>query len=555
VSETLRSAQGDKIAERVWNKDAALWKKDAAQQAEIRERLGWLTVAADMRKQVADLSAFGDEIKNAGFKYVVLCGMGGSSLCVEVCRDTFGSAARSQTLRSLRGYPKLFVLDTTDPATIRALERKIDVKKTLFVIASKSGGTAETLAHYRYFSEKVPATNFIAITDAGTPLDKLAREMGFRRVFPNPADLGGRYSALSYFGLVPAALMGIDIEKLLTRAEEMARACASEKNPGLWLGVALAALAKNGRDKITLIASPGIDAFGAWAEQLVAESTGKDGKGLVPIAAEPPAPPSAYGDDRVFVYLRLAKAKNAALDHRVTALEEAGQPVIRLHLRDAYDIGAEFFRWEFAIAVAGALIGINPFDQPNVQESKENTARVLESQKEKGKRKKEKPVWKSEQFEVYATEKIGKPKTLRDALRGFMEQARAGDYLALMAYVQQSPKNNAALQAMRVAARRTTKRATTLGYGPRFLHSTGQLHKGGPDNVLAIQITADDAVDVKIPGEAYSFSTLKRAQAIGDWQSLKDHGRRALRVHVKRGATLGQLAKEFQSAMKAKREA
>jgi transaldolase/glucose-6-phosphate isomerase len=537
VDEILRAAQNDKLAERIWKKDPAVWKPNPQDQNEIVDRLGWLTVARDLQNQVGDLRVFGDEIKRAGYKAVVLCGMGGSSLCVEVMRDTLGVA---------RGYPKMFILDTTDPATIRALERKIDAKKTMFIIASKSGGTVETLSHYKYFAAKAPAQNFIAITDPGSGLEKLAREKGFRRVFLNPADIGGRYSALSLFGLVPAALMGVDLARLLARGEEMARACAAEKNPGVWLGAIWATLAQRGRDKVTIISSRGLETFGAWAEQLIAESTGKEGKGLVPIDGEPHAPASQYGADRVFVYLRLSGAKNAALDRKVTALEEAGQPVVRLQLRDGYDIGAEFFRWEFATAVAGARLGINAFDQPNVQESKDNTKRVLESKT----RQVEKPVWHNKQFEIYATEKI-KAKTLRDVLRAFLAQTRAGDYLAVMAYLERASKNDRALQAIRVAARRATKCATTLGYGPRFLHSTGQLHKGGANNVLGLQITAEDRVDAKIPDAPYSFGALKRAQAIGDWLSLQDHKRRALRVHLKRGATLAQFAKEFVGAVKA----
>jgi hypothetical protein len=330
----------------------------------------------------------------------------------------------------------------------------------------------------------------------------------------------------------------------------MARACASEKNPGVWLGAIWATLAQRGRDKITIIPSRGLETFGAWAEQLLAESTGKEGKGLVPIDGEPHAPASQYGADRVYVYLRLSGAKNVALDRKVTALEEAGQPVVRLQLRDVYDIGAEFFRWEFATAVAGARLGINAFDQPNVQESKDNTKRVLESKKLKP----EKPVWQNKQFAIYATDKI-KAKTLRDVLRAFIASARAGDYFAVMAYLERGSKNERALQSIRVAARRATKLATTLGYGPRFLHSTGQLHKGGANTVLGLQITAEDRVDAKIPDAAYSFGALKRAQALGDWQSFKDHKRRALRVHLKRGATLAQFAKEFASAVKVMREA
>ncbi len=546
VKSALAAADKNKICERLWKKDASLWKSEPAQQALIKNTLGWLTIASQMRDQVDTLRAFGAEIKNAGFKNVVLCGMGGSSQGVQVCRATFGSAP---------GFPTLFVLDTTDPATIRALERKVDANKTLFIISSKSGGTIETLEQFKYFYGRVKAgKNFVAITDADSPLDKIAQEKNFLRTFHNPADIGGRYSALSYFGLVPVAVMGIDIERILDSAEEMVHACASsvpaEKNPGVWLGVVLATLAKQGRDKVTLVASPGIDSFGMWAEQLIAESTGKEGKGLVPVDSEPLGAPSVYGDDRVFVYLRLENAKNAALDKRMNAIESAGQPVIRLHLDDAYDIGAEFFRWEFAIAVAGALVGIDAFDQPNVQESKGNTQRVLAGQTTDNRRQMtNKPVFENKQFAVYGTASTRNYGSLRDALGAFLNQARAGDYLALMAYLEQAPANHRALQSIRVAARAAKKIATTLGYGPRFLHSTGQLHKGGPNTVLGLQITADDSVDAKIPGESYSFGELRRAQAIGDWQALMNHGRRALRVHLKRGARMEQLAKEFQGAL------
>ncbi|MDE3089513.1 MAG: bifunctional transaldolase/phosoglucose isomerase, partial [Chloroflexota bacterium] len=445
VRENLAAAEQNQVAARIWKKDAALWKSEPAHQAIIRNALGWLTVAAEMQRHVGELNAFGAEIKNAGFRYAVLCGMGGSSLCVQVCRDTFGSA---------RGYPRLFVLDTTDPASIRAIERKIKPKQTLFIIASKSGGTTETLSQYKYFAEQAPAQNFVAITDAGSGLETLAREKGFRRVFLNSADIGGRYSALSYFGLVPAAVMGIDIGKLLERADEMARACAAdipaEKNPGLWLGVALSTLAKAGRDKITLVASRGVSTFGAWAEQLIAESTGKEGSGLVPVDGEPLGSPAAYGRDRVFVYLQLGKSKNAGTERRLAALERVGQPVIRLYLRDVFDIGAEFFRWEFAIAVAGARMGIDAFDQPNVQESKDNTKRVLSGQWTVNG---EQSVFENKRFAVYATADIGEVKGLRGALSAFLKQARAGDYLALMAYLEETPANNTALKAMRVAAR------------------------------------------------------------------------------------------------------
>ena len=371
-------------------------------------------------------------------------------------------------------------------------------------------------------------------------------------MFQNPPDIGGRYSALSFFGLVPAALMGIDVGKLLDRAEEMAKACAAEvsaeNNPGEWLGVILATLAQKGRDKITFITSKEIAPFGAWAEQLIAESTGKEGKGLVPIDAEPLGKSSVYGIDRVFVYACLQDEKNPTIEKRLNELQKVGHPIIRLTLRDPYDISAEFFRWEFAIAVAGALLGIDAFDQPNVEEAKVYARHTLEQSSVDGGRWTIKPVWENKQFAVYATEKIS-AKNLRGALKAFFNLAQPNDYLALMAYLQNTPGNNAALKSMRVVARDSLKLATTAGYGPRFLHSTGQLHKGGANNILALQITADNTVDAAVAGEAYTFGKLIHAQSFGDWQALEKNGRRALRVHLKRGASLQMMAKEMQAAL------
>ena len=543
VNMNSAAAEQNGVANRVWKKDPTLWKTEPEHIAEIPNRLGWLNVATDMSQRVAELNAFSVEIKKAGYKSIVLCGMGGSSLCVETLRDVLGVA---------RGYSPLYVLDTTDPATVRALARKIDPKKTLFIIASKSGGTMETLSHYKYFAELAPAQNFVAITDPGSGLQKLAIEKKFRRVFENPSDIGGRYSALSYFGLVPAALMGIDIEKLLERAAQMMSACAAdvpaETNLGEWLGVVLATLAQKGRDKITFVTSQGVAAFGAWAEQLIAESMGKEGKGLVPVDGEPLGKPSVYGSDRVWVYLQLGKKSDAAIERGLKALENVGHPVVRLHLRDPYDIGAEFFRWEFAIAVAGALMGIDAFDQPNVEEAKKNARAVLvQSTVDSRQSTVEKALWENKKFAVYSTQNIS-ARNLRGALKEFFQLAQPNDYLALMAYVQQSPSNRAALKAMRVVARDKFKIATTVGFGPRFLHSTGQLHKGGANNILAVQITSDNAVDVAIPGETYAFGTLIHAQAAGDWQALKNNGRRVLRVHLKRGTKLSDLAIEMKRA-------
>jgi glucose-6-phosphate isomerase len=499
-----------------------------------------------MRAHLAELRAFADEIRRARFQAMVLCGMGGSSLGVEVLRDVIGSA---------RGRPPLFILDSTDPMTIHALARKINPQKTLFIISSKSGGTLETLSHYQFFAARAPAQNFIAITDAGSGLHKLAREQNFRRVFENPSDIGGRFSVLSFFGLVPGALMGIDLARLLDRADAMARASGAdvpaEENAGEWLGVALATLAQRGRDKITFVTPRALAAFGAWAEQLIAESTGKEGKGIVPIDGEPLGKPSAYGTDRVFVELQLAR--DARANRTLAALEKIGHPILRMHLRDAYDIGAEFFRWEFATAVACALLGVNAFDQPNVEEAKVNARRMLTADRrplnDEGRRTEDgNVVWENKNFAVYATEPLT-ARNLREAMRAFLALAQPSDYLALMAYLPNTPAHRAALEAMRVAARDARSIATTVGFGPRFLHSTGQLHKGGPNNVLALQITADPTRDVAIPDAPYTFGDLIRAQAVGDWQALRARGRRALRVHLKRGATLHAVAEEMRRAV------
>ncbi len=543
IDTALVRANENKTVQRVWEHDPFLWKPDPKDHVELADRLGWLTVSADMKKQVDDLRAFADQVRSDGIRDVVLCGIGGSALCVEVLRVTLGNA---------QGYPAIHVLDTIDPASIRALERKINLKKTLFVIASKSGGTTETLTQFEYFHSRVSnGKNFVAITDAGSKLEKIAREHHFRRVFLNPSDVGGRFSALSYFGLVPAALGGIDIAQLLDRAVEMQRACESqraEENPGAWLGVALAELAKQGRDKITLVTSGRVDMFGVWAEQLIAESTGKESKGLVPIDREPLGVPAVYGNDRVFVYSRLEGTKNMVIEKRLEELQAAGHPVIELRLRDAYDIGAEFFRWEFAIAAAGARMQINAFDQPNVQESKDNTKKVL-GQMADGKWQMAEPLWQNKSYAAYVTGFNCMPKNLRDAFSIFAKQARPGDYFAMMAYLQEVEKNHVALQTMRIAARDALKIATTLGYAPHFLHSTGQLHKGGPNSILALQITAESTVDVKIPGEEFSFGDLQRAQSLGDWQSLVNHGRRALCIHLKRGADIQKLALDFNAAL------
>jgi transaldolase/glucose-6-phosphate isomerase len=506
VDTQVAKLQKDEAGRRLWAKDSTLWSADPAKREEIRDRLGWLNVAEKMLERASEFR----ELAKAGRAYsdVVLLGMGGSSLGPDVLRNTFGAA---------KGYPKLHVLDTTDPATILATRRKIQLGKTLFVVASKSGETTETLSHFAYFWDLVKSGNqFAAITDPGTSLEKLAKEHNFRWIFSNPPDIGGRYSVLSYFGLVPGALMGVNVTELLERATEMASSCAdsvpAETNPGVWLGAVMGRLAVQGRNKLTLIASPKVATFGYWVEQLLAESTGKEGKGIVPVEGEPLGRPPVYGDDRLFVYIRMdADAPNRA----VTALEKAGQPVVTLTLRDKLDLGGEFLRWEIATAIAGSVLGIDPFDQPNVQESKDNTKRVLAQFKKAGK--------------LPPAESTPAARA-RTSVKGLIASAKPSAYFAIMGYTARTATSEAAISAIRTAVRDNTHIATTAGYGPRFLHSTGQLHKGGPKTGLFLQIVQQDTQDVPIPAQPFSFSILKQAQSLGDLKSLSSRRLPVLRV-------------------------
>jgi transaldolase / glucose-6-phosphate isomerase len=522
VDARLAQLQKDDAPRRLWAKDSTLWSSDPAKREEIRDRLGWLSVADQMLEHVQEFR----DLARDGRTYsdVVLLGMGGSSLCPDVLRNTFGST---------KGHPKLHVLDTTDPATILAVRARIRIQDTLFIVASKSGETTETLSHFAYFWNEInkngrsaaAGRHFAAITDPGTSLEKLAKEHGFRWIFRNPPDIGGRYSALSYFGLVPGALIGVNVEEMLERAVEMAHSCAdsvpSDKNPGVWLGAVMGELATRGRNKVTLIASPKVATFGYWVEQLIAESTGKQGKGIVPVEGEPAGKPAVYGDDRVFVYIRMdGDAPNRA----VQALEKAGQPVVTLTLRDKLDIGGEFLRWEIATAIAGAVLRIDAFDQPNVQESKDNTKKVLASFKSKGK--------------LPPADSVPASRS-KSGIKELLERAKPGAYFAIMAYTTRTPGSEAAIAAIRTAVRDRRQIATTAGYGPRFLHSTGQLHKGGPRTGLFLQIVQDDTKDVPIPGQPYSFSILKQAQSLGDLQSLSSRRLPVLRVTLGRDAAAG----------------
>ncbi len=526
VEAALGGLQQRDVIARIWRKDHTVWKPDPG---EIINRLGWLTVTDVMTEQAPALASFAEEIQNAGFRNVVLLGMGGASLGSEVLRHTFGSAV---------GYPELIVLDSTVPAWVQAVTEAIDPAHTLFLVSSKSGGTIETLSFYKYFRNLVeqavgkgPAgQNFVAITDSGTSLVRLAEEAGFRRVFLNPADVGGRYSVLSYFGLVPAALMGIDIAELLDRADCMREGCVScvspYENHGAWLGATMGTLARRGRDKLTLVTSPSINSFGLWVEQLIAESLGKDGKGIIPVAGEPLMDSTHYGDDRLFVHLRLEGDDTSAIDAAMERIKSSGQPMVNLELKERYDLGAEFFRWEFATAVAGAILGVHPFDQPNVQAAKDLTAHILQEYRTSGR-----------------LPTVAIAHSVNDLLSG----ARQSDYLAIMAYICQTPEVDQALADLRRRVLEQHRIATTLGYGPRLLHSAGQLHKGGPDIGLFLQITADREKDLPIPGEPYTFGVLADAQALGDLQTLQSLGRRVVRIHLGSGdaATVRKLVSEL----------
>ena len=519
VDKTVSQLQKEEVPRRLWAKDGSLWTGDAA------DWLGWLNVVEKMESKESELR----DLARAGKSYtdVVLLGMGGSSLGPDVLVNTLGRVP---------GHPRLQVLDTTDPATIEAVTKSIDLPATLFVVASKSGGTTETLSHFAHFWElvsklsKKPGNQFLAITDPGTSLEKLARDHGFRWVFQNMPDIGGRYSVLSYFGMVPAALAGFDFAALLDSASGMAHACAAdipaEKNPGVWLGGVLGTLASaQKRDKLTLVLSPKIGTFGYWVEQLIAESTGKQGRGIIPVEGEPLGKPGAYGDDRLFVNVRMASDP----EHKgVQALEAAGQPVVTLTLRDKVDIGGEFLRWEIATAVAGSILKINAFDQPNVQESKDNTKKVLAEFVAK----KRLPAVET----VPAASATGDLK----ALLGKLKSGRS--YFAIMSYTGRTVTSERALAAIRTAVRDSRKVATTSGYGPRFLHSTGQLHKGGPAEGVFLQVVQEDATDVAIPGQPYGFSILKQAQAIGDLRSLKSRKLPVLRVTLGRAPVKGWAA-------------
>jgi transaldolase / glucose-6-phosphate isomerase len=536
IDATLQEWTASDKVSRLWAGDASLWTgKDEDKW------LGWLSVVGEQQKTAARFAKFAEEVQASGFSHVVLLGMGGSSLCPEVFRKTFGK---------VEGFPELHVLDSTDPAQIKSVEGKIDLANTLFFVSSKSGTTLEPNIFKQYFFERVRQTlgdkagdRFVAITDPGSKLRQAAEHDQFRKIFLGDPSIGGRYSALSDFGLAPAAAMGIDVPKFLARTSEMVSACArdfaEDNNPGVILGAILGAAYNRGRDKVTIIASPGIYDLGAWLEQLLAESTGKNGKGLIPVDRESLASPEIYGYDRVFVYLKLEGDPDASLDAPVDALEDAGQPVVRISVGDIYNLGQEFFRWEIATAVAGSIIGINPFDQPDVEASKVATRKLTEEYERSGSLPAETPIFEGEGIKLFADERNAKSlnQTVKDRslsgyLRAHLDLLKANDYFALLAYLEMNDANEAALQSARHAVRDRKHVATCLGFGPRFLHSTGQAYKGGPNTGVFLQITCDDAIDLPVPGQKYTFGTVKAAQARGDFEVLAERGRRALRVHL-----------------------
>jgi transaldolase/glucose-6-phosphate isomerase len=545
----------DKV-KRLWARDASLWTKE-----DESKWLGWLGITEDQIAHVGQFAKLAEEIRSGGFTHAVLLGMGGSSLCVEVLKLTFGKIA---------GNPEILVLDSTDPAQIRSIEEQIEITKTLFIVSSKSGSTLEPNIFKQYFFDRMKQAvgaaeagkRFLAITDPGSKLEQVAERDGLRHVFFGVPSIGGRYSALSNFGMVPGAVQGLDVAKFLDRTEEMVHACASvvpaDENPGVILGAILGTLQKLGRDKVTIFASSGMADLGAWLEQLLAESTGKNGKGLIPVDREEVGPPEVYGADRVFVHLRLQGEPDPKRSEAVERLAKAGQPVVRIVVLNTYELGQEFFRWEIATAVAGSIIGINAFNQPDVEASKVETRKLTAEYEKTGSLPPESPFFEDKNVKLFADERnaselkraAGSDTTLAGFIRAHLGRLHAGDYFALLGYIQMNESHEAQLRTIRHVVRDKKRVATCLGFGPRFLHSTGQAYKGGPNSGVFLQITCDDAADLRVPEQKYTFGVVKAAQARGDFQVLADRGRRALRVHVGADVSAG-LAKIDQAVRQA----
>jgi transaldolase/glucose-6-phosphate isomerase len=542
IKKNLNDWRASGKVRRLWQGDASLWTNE-----DEANWLGWLGITDGQISNTVKLKALAEDVAGGGFDDILLLGMGGSSLCPEVLSRTYAQVA---------GFPRLHILDSTDPAQILSIEKKINLPKTLFIVSSKSGSTLEPNIYKQYFFERMQQTvgadkagsHFIAITDPGSKMQLVAERDRFRHIFYGLPSIGGRYSALSDFGMVPAAAMGLDVGKFLARTKEMVEACkaatAVDQNPGVMLGIIMGTAAKLGRDKITLVTSPGISDLGAWLEQLIAESTGKQGKGIIPVDRETLGAPDVYGNDRIFAYLQLESASDAAQDASVAALEKAGQPVVRIAVSDTYSLGQEFFRWEIATAVAGSIIGINAFNQPDVEASKIVTKKLTSEYETKGALPPEKPIVEEAGIKLFtdgnnATDLLKAVATLpssdgalKNYLRAHLARLGAGDYFAVLGYVEMNPEHEALMQALRIAVRDRKRVATVLGFGPRFLHSTGQAYKGGPNSGVFLQITCDDRQDLPVPGQKYTFGVVKAAQARGDFQVLADRKRRALRVHI-----------------------
>jgi len=538
VKDILADWSNNKKVKRLWESDVSLWTG-----ADESNWLGWLTIVEDQEKSIRRFTNFAEEVRDTKFTHVLLLGMGGSSLCPEVLRKSFGK---------MEGFPELHVLDSTDPAQIKSFEKKVDLAKTLFFVSSKSGTTLEPNIFKQYFFEKTKEVvgedrvgdHFIAITDPGSKLRQVAEQDRFRKIFLGVPTIGGRYSALSDFGLAPATAMGINVPLFLERTQEMVAACGADfpagENPGAVLGAILGAGHNEGRTKVTIIASQGVHDLGAWLEQLLAESTGKNGKGLIPVDGEAPGSPDVYGDDRVFVYLRLEQGPDPMQDAAVVALRHTGQPVVLISIPDVYSLGQEFFRWEMATAVAGSIIGINPFDQPDVEASKVATRKLTEQYEQTGSLPSETPFFESDGVKLFSDERnadelktyVGEP-SLALYIKAHLDRLRPDDYFATLAYVEMNEQHQQTLQIGRHAVRDAKHVATCLGFGPRFLHSTGQAYKGGPNTGVFLQITSEDAQDLPVPGQNYTFGIVKAAQARGDFEVLAERGRRALRVHLR----------------------
>ena len=555
VEATLDDWDAQGKVRRLWARDASLWNG-----GDEGKWLGWLSIVSEQRKNATRFVKFAEEVQDTGCTDALVMGMGGSSLCPEVMRKSFGRVG---------GFPELHVLDSTDPAQVRSFENTVDLGKTLFFVSSKSGTTLEPNIFKQYFFDRTrqfmgdkAGEHFIAITDPGSKLRQEAETEQFRKIFLGVPSIGGRFSALSDFGLAPAAAMGVDIPKFLDLTNEMVDACGPDMpardNPGVILGAVLGLAHNHGRNKVTIVTSPGIHDLGAWLEQLLAESTGKNGKGLIPVDRESLGSPETYGGDRLFVYLKLESDSDAEQDVAVEALSRASHPVLRISVQDVYNLGQEFFRWEIATAIAGSIIGINPFDQPDVEASKIATRKLTEEYERTGSLPAETPLFEAGDLKLFADEQnvtalnnAATDRSLTGYLKAHLDRLAPNDYFALLAYVEMNESHERLLQSMRHAVRNHKHAATCLGFGPRFLHSTGQAYKGGPDTGVFLQITCDDATDLPVPGQKYTFGIVKAAQARGDFEVLAERGRRALRVHLSAdvGDGLGSLAAAIKQAL------